>query len=82
MRIGFVSTYPPIECGIATYTEQLNNTLRAARNETFVISQFGAEGDHVFPLYHPHASSFAADLYSTSIRMTPDVMHIQHEYGL
>ena len=82
MRIGFVSTYPPIECGIATYTEQLNNTLRAALNETFVISQFGAEGDHVFPLYYPHASSFAADLYSTSVRMTPDVMHIQHEYGL
>ncbi|MEA3278363.1 MAG: glycosyltransferase [Pseudomonadota bacterium] len=82
MRIGFVSTYPPIECGIATYTEQLNNTLRAAKNETFVISQFGAQGDHVFPLYHPHSSAFAADLYSTSIRMTPDVMHIQHEYGL
>jgi 1,2-diacylglycerol 3-alpha-glucosyltransferase len=82
MRIGFVSTYPPIECGIATYTEQLNLTLRAARNETFVISQFGAEGDHVFPLYHPHAPSFAADLYSTSVRMTPDVMHVQHEYGL
>jgi len=82
MRIGFVSTYPPIECGIATYTEQLNNTLRAARNETFVITQFGAEGDHVFPLFHPHASSFAADLYSTSVRMTPDVMHVQHEYGL
>ena len=82
MRIGFVSTYPPIECGIATYTEQLNNTLRAAKNETFVISQFGAQGDRVFPLYYPHASSFAADLYSTSVRMTPDVMHIQHEYGL
>jgi 1,2-diacylglycerol 3-alpha-glucosyltransferase len=82
MRIGFVSTYPPIECGIATYTEQLNLTLQAARNETFVISQFGAEGDHVFPLYHPHAPSFAADLYSTSVRMTPDVMHVQHEYGL
>ncbi len=82
MRIGFVSTYPPIECGIATYTESLTRALRAARNETFVVSQFGAQGPHVFPLYQPQSPSFAADVFYTSTRLTPDVMHIQHEYGL
>lgn len=82
MRIGFVSTYPPIECGIATYTQSLNNALRKLQNETFVMSQFGAEGEDVFALYRPESPTFAADVFSISIRMTPDVMHIQHEYGL
>ena len=82
MRIGFVSTYPPIECGIATYTESLNIALRKLQNETFVMSQFGAEGEDVFALYHPDSPTFASDIFSISVRMTPDVMHIQHEYGL
>lgn len=82
MRIGFVSTYPPIECGIGTYTEALNNALRKLQNETFVISQFGAQGEGIFPVYQPDSPTLAADIFATSTRMTPDVMHIQHEYGL
>ncbi|MCP5007974.1 MAG: glycosyltransferase [Planctomycetes bacterium] len=82
MRIGFVSTYPPIECGIATYTMALNEALRKLENETFVISQFGAQGKGVFPLYKPQSPSFVSDVFSTSASMTPDVVHIQHEYGL
>lgn len=82
MRIGFLSTYPPIECGIATYTEYLSTALRDDGNEVFVISQYGAQGAHVFPIYQSGGSSFASDVFQTSTRMTPDVMHIQHEYGL
>lgn len=82
MRIGFVSTYPPIECGIATYTLDLRQALDKKQNETFVVSQFGAKGSHVFPVYSPESPTLANDIYSTSIKMTPDVMHIQHEYGL
>ncbi len=82
MRIGFVSTYPPIECGIATYTSDLRQALDEKENETFVVSQFGAKGSYVFPVYSPESPTLANDIYSTSIKMTPDVMHIQHEYGL
>ena len=82
MRVGFLSTYPPIECGIATYTQYLSSALREDGNEVFVISQYGAEGKNVFPIYQTGSLSFASDVFTTSTRMTPDVMHIQHEYGL
>lgn len=82
MRIGIVSTYPPIECGIATYAEALCQALREKQQETFVVTQFGAQGEKVFPVCHPESPSFAADVFLISSRMTPDVVHIQHEYGL
>jgi glycosyltransferase involved in cell wall biosynthesis len=82
MRIGFISTHPPVECGIATYTQELNKALRTSRVESFIISAVGAEGEGVFPIFRPEAGAFAADVYATSLRLTPDIMHIQHEFGL
>jgi len=82
MRTGFVSTYPPTECGIATYTEALRNALLAQDNENFVISPLGAQGPNVFPVYQQDSPALARDIFQTSIRLTPDVMHVQHEYGL
>lgn len=82
MRIGYVSTYPPIECGIAAYTSYLNEAVRSLHNETFVISKLGAQGKNVFPVYEPGGASIATEIYDLSTRMTPDIIHIQHEYGL
>jgi len=82
MRIGLLSTYPPIECGIATYTQYLNEALRTHGNETFVLSQHGAQGKGVFPVFDNGTGSFAENVFNTSARMTPDLIHIQHEYGL
>ena len=82
MRIGFVSTYPPIECGIATYTSYLNAALKKIGNETFVVSPLGAQGEGVFPVYRPESTSMSTQIYDISAEFTPDIIHIQHEYGL
>lgn len=82
MRICYVSTYPPIECGIATYTSYLNEAINSLYNETFVVSQSGAQGSNVFPVYEPGSTSIATRIYNLSTKMTPDIIHIQHEFGL
>jgi hypothetical protein len=43
MRVAFVSTYPPIECGIGTYTSFLIEALARLPNEIHIISQNGAK---------------------------------------
>ena len=82
MRIGFVSTYPPIECGIATYTSYLNEALRKIGDETFVVSPQGARGVGVFPGYRPESTSMSTQIFDISAEFTPDIIHIQHEFGL
>lgn len=82
MRIGMVSTYPPIECGIATYTEYLVDALRLLDNEVYIVSQFGGEGDKVYPTFHAGDPDLADRIFQMMAKFTPDVVHIQHEYGL
>ncbi|RLI86597.1 MAG: group 1 glycosyl transferase, partial [Archaeoglobales archaeon] len=40
MRIGFVSRYPPVHCGVAEYTKMLSSALKSLshRIEVFVFS--------------------------------------------
>lgn len=82
MRIGFVSTHPPIECGIGTYTSYLNEALKKSGNETFVVAPFGAHGERVFPVYQPESIDMAPQIFNITAELTPDVVHIQHEFGL
>lgn len=82
MRIAFVSTYPPIECGIGTYTAFLAEAMEKLFNEVYVASQYGAEGRHVYPSYSPGEDGIARKIFNAAIKVTPDIVHIQHEFGL
>jgi len=82
MRIGVISTYPPIECGIASYTKYLVDALRPLGNEVYVVSPFGAEGRMVFPVFYFADADSARKIFGTMSKFTPDIIHIQHEYGL
>jgi len=82
MRVCYISTYPPTECGIATYTQYLADTIHNMEKEVLVVSQVGATGDKVFPAYSPHDNDIAMKLFHMASKLTPDIIHIQHEYGL
>ncbi len=82
MRIVLISTYPPIECGIGTYTSFLVEALERTPNEVYIVSPYGAEGRHVYPCFDPGDDGIAKKIFNLANKVTPEVIHIQHEFGL
>ena len=82
MRVCYVSTYPPIECGIASYTKYLSEATEKLDQEVIIVSQNGAKGDYVFPVYSPLDNDIATKLFHISSKLTPDIINIQHDYNL
>ena len=82
MRIGFISTYPPIECGIATYTQYLTDALLDQKMDIYVVSHRGGNGKNVFAAFDYEDGDLAEKAFSMMTRLTPDIVHIQHEFGL
>jgi len=82
MRVCYISTYPPIECGIASYTRYLSESVQNLNHEVIIVSQNGAKGDNVFPVYSPLDNDIATKLFHITSKLTPDVINIQHEYNL
>ncbi|MGR3318844.1 MAG: glycosyltransferase [Candidatus Anammoxibacter sp.] len=86
MKIAFVSTYLPKQCGIATYTDYLIRGLRkiSPELEIKVIAETGAlpikqEQFEVNPCWNRNE-----DYVKPIIEQAKgvDVVHIQHEYGI
>jgi len=85
MKIAWVSSWPPRHCGIATYSEELVSTLRGLGNDVKVIchTDGGEKGEKdVYPVLDPSDSNFDETLYQVVKKIHPEVVHIQHEYGL
>lgn len=77
-----ISTYPPIECGIATYTQYLTDALRAEGIDVYIVCHAGGSGKNVYPAFDYEDRDLPHKAFATAIRFTPDVVHIQHEFGL
>ena len=82
MRVGMISTHPPIECGIATYTQYLVQALRERSVDVYVVGHLGSSGPQVFPAFDYEDEDLPERAYSAMMRLTPDVVHIQHEFAL
>jgi len=85
MNIGFLSTYPPRECGLATFTEDLINEIDKigkVRSSVIAVSN-GEVYDDPRVEYkisqHKHAEYFRTALW---INNHLDLLVIEHEYGI
>lgn len=85
--IGFVSTYPPTVCGLATYTASLLRAVGEVRGTTRGLgvaalrdaSETGAVAGHV----HGHRRGDLGSLRETTTWLNRfDTVSIQHEFGI
>jgi glycosyltransferase involved in cell wall biosynthesis len=87
LRVGFVGTYPPTRCGIATFTASLAKGLQTVRPDCRVGVVDLVEGD----MPSPHAAEVVARLVAGSPRSRAaaaaaldgfDAVIVQHEFGI
>lgn len=85
MKIAWLSSWSPRHCGIATYSEELTGALRKAKHDIHVICHpdGGRPGEtNVYPVMNTEVPGWDEAVYDTLQKINPDIVHIQHEYGL
>ncbi len=87
VSIGFVSTYPPTVCGLATYTESLLGAIAGNRGTHIGLGvvDVGDDNRHVDRrrVVHRHVAGDSGSLERAArVLNTFDTVSIQHEYGI
>jgi polysaccharide biosynthesis protein PslF len=84
-RFGFVSTFPPTQCGLATFTSSLRNALVAPDGEQGMVARL-VESPDARPgpdVVAQIAMGDRAGLHRAVARLNScDVVIVQHEYGV
>ena len=86
-----ITSYPPRECGIATYSEDLIHALNHKFDQSFIIKVCALEAedttfDYPAEVKFKLKTSIAADYHKTALAINQNknikVVLIQHEFGL
>jgi glycosyltransferase involved in cell wall biosynthesis len=87
----FITSYPPSECGIATYTQDLMNAIKDKFGKSFALKVCALQGKEV-ELDYPNEVKYVLntnkleqyDVLAQSINddNNLDIVFIQHEFGL
>ncbi len=82
MKIGIISSYLPIHCGIATYSSYLIEELRRLKNRVYIVCHKGGKGLDCYPAFNYDDPDLPHKAFRTMMKFAPDLIHIQHEYAL
>ncbi len=79
-----VSSYPPRKCGIATFTEEALEFVRAHMPERpiHIISHLDGQGSDVHPILDQQDPMWPEKVSEAIKRLRPYAVHLEHEYGL
>jgi glycosyltransferase involved in cell wall biosynthesis len=79
-----VSSWPPRLCGIATFAEEALEFIRKAdpTRPAYVISHTDGKGEFVKPIIDMSREDWYVPVVETIKELDPEVIHIEHEYGL
>lgn len=79
-----ISSFPPRFCGIATFVEEAIEFIKKADPEAIVnvISHLDGRGENVHPTIDLSRVDWYEPVADKIKELNPDVIHIQHEYGL
>lgn len=90
-EILFVSSYPPRECGIATYTQDLINAIKEKFGNSFSLTVCALENKEVENIYPEEvkyvlqtsdSSQYANMAEKINLNKNIKLVFIQHEFGL
>jgi polysaccharide biosynthesis protein PslF len=83
VRIGVVSTYPPTQCGIASFSRSLVEHLVQAGSHVDVVRIVDEPQEQVLPVSHQWVRGTRSGIESTARVLNDlDVVVVQHEYGI
>jgi glycosyltransferase involved in cell wall biosynthesis len=88
LRVCMVTPFPPRHDGIAIYSSELINAMESLGHSVDIISHLDQDvGGHesqpnVFGIIDPTKPDWERVVFDKIMDLTPDVVHIQHEYGL
>lgn len=82
MKIGIISSYLPLHCGIATYSSYLIEELRRLKNRVYIVCHKGGKGLDCYPAFNYDDPDLPHKAFRTMMKLAPDIVHIQHEYAL
>lgn len=86
LSICYVSTYPPMHCGIANYTHNLVQALveTAPVTVTVITEEVGQCCDRGIRCFHSfnRDTDYVQDILHPIADSNPDIVHIQHDYSV
>jgi glycosyltransferase involved in cell wall biosynthesis len=84
VTIGLLSTYPPTQCGLATFSAALTDQLNQPSGSVGVIRVVDQPESHPGPAVVAHLVNGSAESAASAVRQLNsfDAAVIQHEYGI